>query len=258
MLAVRGRFREIFAIYVATLLLALFFAWPPPPEVPPEGESPGTAGLFFTYVILATLAFLAIIRLWPWLLRHILAFLEIVFLFSTTALITVSYNLPVTLPYLAVTTRIIWWRNYIVQNISTAIIASVATAVVGMGLSPGVAAALLAIFAIYDYVSVFVTKHMVTLARALGATADEEGRVRKVSEIHMLGAGDIVIPGIFSVSLLRVGLLPALLSVFGAVVGLFWTMNLARRWKRVLPALPSIALPELCFAAVGITLSLFL
>jgi len=254
-LALKGSFRTIVVLYIVAMALSLLFAWPPPSEVPAEGREPETAGMFFIYVILATAFFLIIIRLWPWLLKYIIDALELFFLFATTSVITLSYNLPSTLPFLAVVSRIIWWRSTLVQNISTITIISVATAVVGTSLEPTVAALLIALFAVYDYISVFITKHMVTLARALGATADRDGRVAKESRVHMLGAGDVAIPGIFAVSLLRVGLLPAILAAAGATLGLVWTMRLAKRWKRVLPAIPSIALPELLFAATGLILS---
>lgn len=251
-MAIKGNFRTIVVLYVAALALSLFFAYPPPQEVPPEGESPATAGVFFGYVLVATAVFLIIIKIWPWIFRYIIYFLELFFLFATTAIITVSYALPTTLPFLAVLIRIIWWRSTVIQNISTIIIISVSTAVVGASLAPTVAAILLAILATYDYISVFVTKHMVTLAKALGARERLKGEKK---EIHMLGAGDIAIPGIFAVSLLRISIPASVAAAIGATIGLVWTTKWAKRWKRVLPALPSIALPELLLAVITLTLS---
>lgn len=252
MLVLKGSFRAIVALYVIAMLLSLFLAWPPPSELPPGGENPGTAGTFLFYVLIATAFFLLIIKIWPWILRYIINALEIFFLLGTTALIAESYGLPMTIPFLSVLARIIWWRSTIVQNVSTIIIISVSTAVVGVSLAPTVATILITLFAIYDYVSVFITKHMVTLAKALGAKADREGRVEGNAKIHMLGAGDIAIPGIFAVSLLRVGIVPAVLAATGATLGLVWTMRLAKRWRRVLPALPSITFVEFIFAAIGL------
>ena len=254
-LALKGSFRAIVALYVVAMLLSLFLAWPPPSEIPQEGKNPETAGTFLIYVLIATAFFLLIIKIWPWILRYIINALEILFLLGTTALVAESYGLPMTIPFLAVLARIIWWNSTIAQNVSTIIIISVSTAVVGISLAPTVAAILITLFAIYDYVSVFITKHMVTLAKALGAKADREGKVEGEAKIHMLGAGDIAIPGIFAVSLLRVGIVPAVLAAAGATLGLVCTMRLAKRWRRVLPALPSITLPELLFAAIGLLLS---
>jgi len=255
MLALRGSFRTIVVLYVLAMALALFFAWPPPAEVPRGGESPGTAGSLLLYVLIATAVFIILAKLWPNILRYIVGALEVFFLFATTALIAESYGLPPTFPLLAVIVRLMWWDSALVQNLSTIIIISVTTAVMGISVSPAVAAIILAIFAVYDYVSVFITKHMVVLAKALGARAYQEGRVHGEAKIHMLGAGDIAIPGIFAVSLLRVGIIPAVLAAAGATLGLVWTMALAKRWRRVLPALPSIALPELLLALIGLILS---
>ncbi len=255
MLAIRGSFRAIVALYAVSLALALIFAWPPPENVPEGGGNPSTAGIFLLYVLIATAGFLIIIKIWPWILKYVLAALELIFLFATVALLSESYHLPATLPFLAAVARTIWWRSDLAQNASTITIISVATAVMGISVTPVVATIIVALFALYDYVSVFITKHMVTLARALGARADQEGRVQGKPEMHMLGAGDIAIPGILAVSLLRVGILPAVLAATGATLGLAWTMRLARRWRRVLPALPSITLVELAFAVTGLLLS---
>jgi len=253
MLAVKGSFREIFLLYLIAMALSLLLAYPPPPEVPPEGKDPATAGVFFGYLLLATAVFILLIKFFPWLFRHVLFALELFFLFLTTAVISTSLGLPGTLPFLAVIVRVIWRRSVLVQNASTVTIISVATAAVGSSLAPTVAVILLAVLSLYDCVSVFVTKHMVVLARALGAGEEKNGKGRNV---HLLGGGDIAIPGILAVSLLRVSPAAAAAAALGACIGLVLTARLVERWKRVLPALPTIALAELLMTAAALTLSL--
>ena len=250
MLAIRGSFRAIMILYVITISAALFFAYPPPGDVPPEGNDPATAGVFFVYLLLATAVFIAIIKLVPWIFKHIIFLLELIFLFSTTAVVVASYGLPETMSFLAVMVRAIWAKSVTVQNASTVVIASVATAVAGSSLSPSVAVIILAVLAVYDYISVFVTKHMVVLAKAVGAVE----RTRSAEKTHLLGAGDVAIPGIFAVSLLRVSPMAGVVAAIGASAGLVLTMRLAERWKRVLPALPTIALVELLMTTITLAL----
>jgi len=250
MLAIRGSFREIMALYVTALFAALFLAYPPPEAVPPGGEDPATAGAFLAYLLLATAVFIGIIKVFPWIFRQIVFVLELLFLFTTTTVIAVSYGLPETIPFLAVAVRVIWAKSVAVQNASAVIITSVATAVAGSSLAPSVAVILLTVMAVYDYISVFVTKHMVVLARAVGAVERAGGG----EKTHLLGAGDIAIPGILAVSLLRISPAAGVVAAAGAGAGLVLTTRLAERWKRILPALPTIALVELFTTAITLAL----
>jgi len=256
-LAIKGSFRQIVLMYAIAQMAAILIGAVTISQIPVQSEAsqPSYAGTFLLYILIATAVFLILARFFPRGFRWLLAALEIFFLWGTS---TVMYSL--FLPETAATIagivtavlRAIFWRSSIAQNVSTLIIAAVSTAVVGLSVAPAVAVLLLAIMATYDFISVFVTKHMVTLAKALGA------RERGSGEIHMLGTGDIVIPGIVAVSLLRVGILPAVLSALGALIGLITTIWLARRWKRILPALPSIGVVQLALSAVGLCITAFL
>jgi len=251
MLAIRGSYRAILATYVLTMAAALLLAYPPPQEVPPEGKDVGTAGVVFGYVLLATAVFLLLIKFFPKAFKYLVLALELFFLFTTTAVIVISYDLPLILPFFAVAARLLWRDNLAVQNVSAAVITSVATAVVGNSLDPAVAVFLLAILSVYDCVSVFVTKHMVLLAKALSTGGPFQ---KKGTKIHLLGAGDIAVPGVLAVSLLKVSPAAAVAAAVGACLGLAYTVELAKKWGRVLPALPTIALCELTFTAVGLAL----
>jgi len=147
-----------------------------------------------------------------------------------------------------VAVRITYGNKDIIQNLSTLFIVGVTIAIVAAGLSPVVTLLLLVILVVYDYISVFVTKHMVTLAKAVAGPGAKVGHGEK----HLLGAGDVAIPGMFAISLARVSLLASLMASVGAVLGLLFTTWLAKRWKRVLPALPSIGFVELALATLGL------
>ncbi len=253
MLAFKGRYGEIIVFYVLTLALAAWIAYPyilsGGPQAP-GGDQPSTAGIFFAEILIATAVFLVIIKLIPWLFRWILLGLEILFLFVSVFLLLadISVALGLAAGALAVIVRLKYGDNDTVQNISTALIVGVTIAIVAAGLSPVVTLLLLVTLALYDYISVFVTKHMVTLAKAVAGPGAKVGRGEK----HLLGAGDVAIPGMFSISLARASLLASILASVGAVLGLLFTTWLAKRWKRVLPALPSIGFVELALATLGL------
>ncbi len=160
----------------------------------------------------------------------------------------------------------------------------------GLGFGPIASLILIGLLAIYDFVAVFVTKHMLTLATvaiknnlALMVDVNEYKAVSKssmnVSEMAeyrkaikkkilvipeevkqkvgkrivipagaALGAGDLAIPLMVSVSFYKV-YLNFTLSIFvavGATFGLILTMFILRKYKRALPAIPPILLGILC------------
>ena len=107
----------------------------------------------------------------------------------------------------------------------------------------------------YDFVAVFVTKHMVTLAKALENRKNTltVGFTHKKEKVH-LGTGDFVVPVVFCVSVLKTfGLGPAILSGLGATFGLavlLWVMEKRRGYY---PALPPIVLG--CLLGVALSLA---
>ncbi len=134
------------------------------------------------------------------------------------------------------------------------------------------------VLAIYDIISVFVTGHMIDLAKGGLSTdtfmgivfADEEipdeteakdmevpesseseGEVKEAG-ISIVGGGDVIAPMILSVSLLKnFPLYSSVMTSLGSVVGLLVLMNYKSE-KQFLPAIPTVA----GFAVLGFLLSL--
>jgi len=117
---------------------------------------------------------------------------------------------------------------------------------------------------IYDIISVFLTKHMVTLAegvKSFTTQPDTKGSehidLRKVrvevplmfsipfeNRVLGLGTGDLAIPVTFTISVLKeFSLLAAVLTAIGGMFGLLSLLiYLGKKENVVLPALPPIAL----------------
>jgi presenilin-like A22 family membrane protease len=124
----------------------------------------------------------------------------------------------------------------------------------------------------YDIISVFVTKHMVKLADqsrlrelpVMFETPSEgiktgprpvKGKARK-PDVLGLGTGDIAIPIVFFVSLVRqFTFVQVLGAVMGGIVGLGLTIYYVTQVRRAaLPALP----PIIGFSIIGLGLSFLL
>ncbi|MFH0986813.1 MAG: presenilin family intramembrane aspartyl protease [Candidatus Micrarchaeota archaeon] len=133
------------------------------------------------------------------------------------------------------------------QNI--ALIFSVSGAGAVMGVSFGIIPVMvfMLLLSIYDFISVFITKHMVYMAKALtdkptAFTAAIPTKTAHYEHVFQLGGGDIVIPLMFAVSVLaRYGLVQSLGAIAGAfiaAIALFW--HVTKNPGRALPALPPI------------------
>lgn len=108
----------------------------------------------------------------------------------------------------------------------------------------------------YDFVAVFMTKHMVTLAKRLDErkTNFTVGFKQKKQQVQ-LGTGDFVVPIVFGVSVLNaLGIGPAIAAALGATAGLgalLWHME---RQRGYFPGLPPIVGGQLL--AVGVAAGL--
>ncbi len=100
----------------------------------------------------------------------------------------------------------------------------------------------LGIIAVYDYISVFVTKHMIYLAKAQSDLNLFSGLVvRNRGELAMLGGGDIAFSLLFASVVGRTFGLPyAFLSIYVTLISLSILIFLGKK-DRFYPAMPFIA-----------------
>lgn len=110
---------------------------------------------------------------------------------------------------------------------------------------------LISAIAVYDYIAVFVTKHMITLANALYGSSFMGGitfAAKKIKKgVVMLGGGDIVFPAIFIDALyLNYPPLASILALVGAAVGISVILFFGRRGKAY-PAMAFIGPAQIGF-----------
>jgi presenilin-like A22 family membrane protease len=145
------------------------------------------------------------------------------------------------------------------QDLVLILSASGVGAVLGVSLGVAPSLLLLALFSLYDYFSVFISRHMVFMARRLvpfssslllSVPSDLRDFVRKGEKgrragrrVLHLGGGDLILPLIFSVSVLSAeGLASSLLvSLSSSLFLLFLLLLLSRRPGSILPGLPFLS-----------------
>lgn len=136
--------------------------------------------------------------------------------------------------------------------------------VLGLNFKPQTVVMFLAIFSIYDFIAVYITKHMVKMAKdmieagtVLGLVipqqpSDFKTDLKEVSpggRFLILGGGDVVFPLILCSSLISQGIIQSLIVALFSLIGLFasFCLFVSQKNRRPIPALPPIAL----FAIIG-------
>lgn len=133
-------------------------------------------------------------------------------------------------------------------------------AVLGLSISVEVGLILLVALSLYDIVAVYVTKHMVSMARSMvesgsvfgflipsefkGFFYNKDQAKAGIGENFMiLGSGDIGLPLIFISSLARISLISAVITAVFSLFGLFLThiLFINQGQRRAMAALPPIA-----------------
>jgi len=141
--------------------------------------------------------------------------------------------------------------NWIVINVSALLLAAGISSMFGISLEPLPVIILLLILAVYDAVSVYKTKHMITLAESITKIKAPLLFVipRKDGDAYM-GVGDVVIPNILVVSAQKFTNSPeifsikisALLTLIGGALGLTFLLILIEKRGGAHPGLPYINL----------------
>lgn len=244
-------------------------------ELKPIFENPNDVSnsfLLLFYILLMTGVILLIIRFKKALLRV----LEAVAIFFTSDIVfelMIPYGIGI-IPIGAVLAFLLTvWKIFRPTLLSqdVALVFSVAGAGAVIGVSFGIlpVIAFILLLSTYDFISVFYTKHMVYMAKAIterpiAFTAafpvkdriEEKGKNKEFQHVFQLGGGDLVIPLVFSVAVLNAhGFVPMLTSLIGSLIALiilfYYVLN---KPGIALPALPPISAGALIGFAIGLLL----
>jgi len=248
-------------------------------ELAPVVENPEAVEnsfFFFIYILIATAGILLIIKFWKNFLKAIEAF---VVFFSSWFVFDFLFPVDIWIFSLGFFLAIILtsWKmlrpTILSQNTAAIFSGAGVGAMLGasLGILPSIVFMLL--LSIYDFVSVFITKHMIYLAKALTerptaftVAASHKfkkpvyvgiKKTKKRFHIFQLGVGDIVLPLMFSVSVLsKFTILNSILTTIGSTIALIILIFYISKKPRPLPALPFVSLGALSGFLLSILISL--
>ena len=153
-------------------------------------------------------------------------------------------------------------KNVLVHNLGIIMAVAGMGSLLGLSISPRTAIIIMAILSLYDIVAVYVTGHMVRMAKAMmdsGAIfgfiiplemsgffskkQEAQAQVGVQSRFMILGSGDIGLPVILTSSLVRHSLNDAIIVAIFSLLGLFLThfIFVNQKERKPMAALPPIA-----------------
>ncbi len=219
----------------------------------------------FGYILGGTLFMLILIKLLKnrilfWALKAI----ESLAVFGTSLLVfSVFYDsyLVVFLAIALVIARNVFYKNLALRNVSSVIATAGAGSLIGVSLGVFPIIVFLIGLSIYDYIAVFKTKHMVTLAKSVTQkNLSFTYAIPTKEHTFELGTGDLVMPLAFASSVLSATkpgyifpyyFIPSAIILLASLAGLVLTLGyLSKRIGNALPALPPQAM--LMLIAFGI------
>lgn len=234
-----------------------------------DAESPANAVLFMVYILIGAVVMIILIRKFG---LHEIIFKILEFVLISVASSIVFYSLlRLVFDYEASMIAGILFGLSLAslkyfrpgfKNLAAIFATAGVGVILGISIGPLPVILFLILLSIYDYISVFKTKHMVEfadyivekeLAFTVTSQAVVEGKERRID----LGTGDLIAPIILEVSLLAY--MPAAVPfVFaGAVVSLGVFLFLVWKKKVVLPALPPLVFGMLLFLLLGMLLGFY-
>ncbi len=235
-------------IYIFSALLALA-AMPKYEEagiVAFENPSDVSNSLLYFGLIIAFTAFILIAVRYSAVLKAVIYFLTFLSIFYVLSPFVGALSVVIAI---LVVFLLIKKPHWIVINFSALMLAAGITAIFGISLEPLPVIILLAILAIYDIISVYRTKHMISLAESVTTINAPMLFVipRKDGNAYM-GVGDVVMPNILVASAQyfsnspAIGFikLPALFALIGGLLGLMVLLYIIEKRGGAHPGLPFV------------------
>jgi len=250
---------QLFGIYLGNGYLNLIKSG----EAQPAFENPENIGnslFLFLYIIAATIAIILVVKY----IRVLIRVIETVAVFSATFL-TFYILFPQTI-FLGFVMALILniWRvfrpNSLNQNLTIVLAIPSIGALIGASLGILPSLIFIILLSVYDFVSVFITKHMIYMAKEVTRRPSAfalsmpykfkkpitfkvgKEKIKKRFHVFHLGSGDMVIPLMFAVSVLAAyGLVQALITVLGSAISFFLMLYFFTKKPQALPAIPIIS-----------------
>lgn len=231
--------------------------------------------VLFGYILVGTAVIFISTRFWKPSLKVIEAFLIFI-----SSWLTFDFLIPIYFGFFSVglilAIALTAWKmlrpSITSQNIAAIFTGSGAGAVIGISFQVTPALIFLLVLCIYDFIAVFITKHMVSLAKIItqrptvftiasphkfkkAKRTPLSGKRKRKTHVFQLGLGDVVMPMMFSISLLtRFSIVNSLFSMAGSAIALAIMIYYITEKPQVLPALPFISLGTLSGFLISVLL----
>ncbi len=136
------------------------------------------------------------------------------------------------------------------QNFILTITTGVIGGMIGVTLGPIPMLVFVTLLALYDYIAVFKTKHMVTMAKDMKENK-ESFAIQYMAKPIMVGTGDFAIPAGLSTSLAFYNPIIGIAAMIGSFVGFYFILFKMAGKGKYLPAIPPIVFFQLLFAVIA-------
>ncbi len=284
---------KLSALFIVTQLIGITVAIPfitatqtgeytPTGVITEDPDDPVNAVGLFAMILVSTAVFLIFLKLFKGV--TLFKILEAVVVFSASLIVFwtllemamillgvwsivggLAFFTALVLALALVATRVLWPKNLILRNLSSSV--SVAGVGVLIGINLGVVPVIvfLVLLAVYDFIAVFKTKHMVALAKGIAKKNLAFTFALPSKELkHQfeLGTGDMVMPLTFAIAVMNSSaisgitfpnyIIPGILILIGSLAGLLWTIDyISKHVGIALPALPPQTVLMLLMWCVG-------
>jgi len=251
-------FRQLIIIFLITQFLGLYVANALIQEeihvsgiVSDNPEDLANPLGLIVYILIVTAILLIAIKYFKSLL--LIKIMEVLAVFGTSFIVfgAIFSDAVPALALIAIVTgaRIFFRKNLLMRNVASIVSAAGAGSLIGISMGVMPVLLFIALLSVYDLIAVFKTKHMITLAKSV-TKENMAFTVAMPTKKHQfeLGVGDLVIPMVFSVSVLKAtnpslvfpwNFFPAAAILLASLLGLLWTIDfISKRIGTALPALP--------------------
>ncbi len=219
-----------------------------PTVVTDNPEDPINAVVLIAGILVFTGVLLAVMFFFKGATLFRLMELFVVFTASILVFDTLAKGSALVFAVLLIALKILFPKDVWIKNVSAIISVAGVGALIGVTLGVIPVLVFIILLSVYDFIAVFKTKHMVTLAKGI-SNKNLAFTLAIPTKEHQfeLGTGDLVIPLVFAVSVMSsnqaIGfplyLVPGILILAASLVGLLWTINwVSKNVGKALPALP--------------------
>ncbi|MEW5996190.1 MAG: presenilin family intramembrane aspartyl protease [Candidatus Micrarchaeota archaeon] len=208
--------------------------------------------LFVLYILIGAAVFLVMMKLH---IELLFALLEMLVISVTSSILFYAFIRPFiadALPAMALAALLgvllAVAKHFIrlLKNLAAVLSSAGAGAVFGFTFSFLASLIFFLLMAVYDYIAVFRTRHMVSMAREIirhdmSFTVTAKERLPTGAESRLdLGTGDLALPIMVEVSAYQIHPVLSLITMMGAAAGVTFVLVYAWRKKVFLPAIPFI------------------